>query len=118
MKSFLKKNRSRILRKFRVIFMQISCEFANNFFEKRLHYCTTIASQKSCEKSANRRAASEEKPTPGPSKLPTCTAHAILMNQIYLTYCEYNRAKFVSKSHNSISLNAQEIKNKVQFLLI
>ena len=29
-------------------------------FEKRLHYCTTIAHQKSCEKPANRRAASDE----------------------------------------------------------
>ena len=28
---------------------QISCEFASDFFEKRLHYCTTIAYQKSCE---------------------------------------------------------------------
>ena len=45
--------------------MQISCEFASDFFEKPLHYCTTIASQKSCEKPANRRVASDEKPTPG-----------------------------------------------------
>ena len=64
-KSFLKKNRSRILRKFRGIFMQISCQFASVFFEKRLHYCTTIALQKSCDKPANRRAVSDEKPTPG-----------------------------------------------------
>ena len=44
--------------------MQISCQFASDFFEKRLHYCTTIALQKSCDKPANRRAASDEKPTP------------------------------------------------------
>ena len=44
--------------------MQISCQFASDFFEKRLHYCTTIALQKSCYKPANRRAASDEKPTP------------------------------------------------------
>ena len=43
--------------------MQVSCEFASDFFEKRLHYCTTIAPQKSCEKAANRRAASHVKPT-------------------------------------------------------
>ena len=36
------KNRSRILRKFRPIFIQISSEFTSDFFEKRLHYCTTI----------------------------------------------------------------------------
>ena len=47
--------------------MQISCEFASDFFEKRLHYCTTIALQISCDKPANRRAASDEKPTPGHS---------------------------------------------------
>ena len=39
-------------------------QFASPFFEKRLHYCTTIALQKSCDKPANRRAASDEKPTP------------------------------------------------------
>ena len=44
--------------------MQISCEFARDFVEKRRHYYTTIAPQKSCEKPANRRAASDEKPTP------------------------------------------------------
>ena len=35
----------------------------SDLFEKRLHYCTTIAPHKSCEKPANRRAASDEKPT-------------------------------------------------------
>ena len=40
-------------------------QFASAFFEKRLHYCTTIALQKSCDKPTNRRAASDEKPTPG-----------------------------------------------------
>ena len=30
----------------------------------KLHYCTIIALQKPCEKPANRRAASDEKPTP------------------------------------------------------
>ena len=45
--------------------MQISCQFVSDFFEKRLHYCTIIAPQKSCDKPANRRAASDEKPTPG-----------------------------------------------------
>ena len=44
--------------------MQIYCQFASDFVEKRLHYCTTIALQKSCDKPANRRAASDEKPTP------------------------------------------------------
>ena len=44
--------------------MQISCQFASDFFEKRLHCCITIALQKSCDKPANRRAASDEKPTP------------------------------------------------------
>ena len=33
-------------------------------FSKLLHYRTTIAPQKSCEKPVNRRAASDEKPTP------------------------------------------------------
>ena len=44
--------------------MQISCQFASDFFEKRLHYCMTIALQKSGDKHANRRAAIDEKPTP------------------------------------------------------
>ena len=44
--------------------MQITHQFASDFFEKRLHYCTIIARQKSCDKPANRRAASDEKPTP------------------------------------------------------
>ena len=70
MKLFLKKNRSGILRKFRGMFLQISCQFASDFFEKRLHYCTTIALQKSCDKPANRRAASDEKPTPGGTSIP------------------------------------------------
>ena len=43
----------------RAILMQISCEFASDFFEKRLHYCTTIAPPKSCKTPA-----SDEKPTP------------------------------------------------------
>ena len=47
--------------------MQTSCEIARIFFEKRLHYCTTNAPQKSCEKPANRRAESDENPTPGHS---------------------------------------------------
>ena len=51
--------------------MQISCEFASDFFDKRLHYCTTIVPQKSSEKPLNRRAASDEKPIPG--KLKTFT---------------------------------------------
>ena len=54
--------------------MQISCQFASDFFEKRLHYCTTIALQKSCDKPANRRAASDEKPTP---VLPSCCGGCI-----------------------------------------
>ena len=49
--------------------MGFLCKFPVNsraiFFEKRLHYCTTIALQKSCDKPANRRAASDEKPIPG-----------------------------------------------------
>ena len=40
--------------------MQIFCEFASNFLEKRVQ-----TTQKSCEKPANRRAASDEKPTQG-----------------------------------------------------
>ena len=44
--------------------MQISCGFASDFFQKRLHYCTTIAPQKSCEKPAYCRVASDEKTTP------------------------------------------------------
>ena len=44
--------------------MQISCQFASDFFGKRFQYCTIIALQKSCDKPANRRAASDEKPTP------------------------------------------------------
>ena len=64
MKSFLKIIAHVFASKFRAIFVQIFCEFASDFFEKRLHYCATIASQKSCEKPANRRAASDDKPTP------------------------------------------------------
>ena len=46
MKSFLKK----IARKFTGNLHKISGEFASDSFEKRLHYCTTITPQKSCEK--------------------------------------------------------------------
>ena len=64
MKSFLKK----IDREFSGNFVRFLCKFPVNsraiFFEIRLHYCTTIAPQKSCEKPANRRATSDEKPTP------------------------------------------------------
>ena len=63
MKSFLKK----IACEFSGNFVQFLCKFPVNsraiFLEKRLHYCTTIAPQTSCEKPANRRAASDEKPT-------------------------------------------------------
>ena len=52
--------------------MQISCEFESDFFDKRPHYCTKIAPQKSYENPANRRAASDEKPTPV-LVLGTCT---------------------------------------------
>ena len=41
---------------FRAIFLR--------FFKKRFYYRAIIARQKSCEKLANRRAASDEKPTP------------------------------------------------------
>ena len=65
MKSFLKeiaRESTGNLHKIRTKFLEISQAI---FFEKRLPYCTTIAPQKSCEKTANRRAASDEKPTPG-----------------------------------------------------
>ena len=52
--------RSGILRKFRTIFMQISCEFASDFFEKRLSHIINPAEKLR----TNRRAASDEKPTP------------------------------------------------------
>ena len=42
------KYRSQILKKFCAIFMQISSGVPSDFFEKQLHYCTTIAPQKSC----------------------------------------------------------------------
>ena len=68
MKSFLKK----IAREFSGNFVRFLCKFSVNLRAiiwknefKRLNYCTTIAPQKSCEKPANRRAASDEKPTPG-----------------------------------------------------
>ena len=64
MKSFLK----RIAREFTGNLHKNRMKFPDNsrafFFEKRLHYCTIIASQKFCEKPANRRGASDEKPTP------------------------------------------------------
>ena len=44
--------------------MKFTENFRATVFEKRLHYCTTIEPQKYCEKPANRRAASDEKPTP------------------------------------------------------
>ena len=50
---------------FRAIFLRIFCEIAVRFFKKRFYYRAIIAHQKSCEKLANRRAASDEKPTPG-----------------------------------------------------
>ena len=50
---------------FRAIFLRIFCEIAVRFFKKRFYYRAIIARQKSCEKLANRRAASDEKPTPG-----------------------------------------------------
>ena len=49
---------------FRAIFLQIFCEIAVRFFKKCFYYRAIIARQKSCEKLANRRAASDEKPTP------------------------------------------------------
>ena len=65
MNSFLRK----IAREFSGNFVGCLCKFAvnsrANCFEKILHYCTTIALQKSCDKPANRRAASDEKLTPG-----------------------------------------------------
>ena len=65
MKLFLKK----IAREFTGNLHKNPPKFPENsraiFFEKRLHYCTIIARQKSCDKPANRRAASDEKPTPG-----------------------------------------------------
>ena len=50
---------------FRAIFLRIFYEIAVRFFKKRFYYRAIIARQKSCEKLANRRAASDEKPTPG-----------------------------------------------------
>ena len=65
MKSFLKK----IARELTGNLHKNPTKFPENsraiFFEKRLHYCTIMAPQESCEKLANRRAASDEKPTPG-----------------------------------------------------
>ena len=49
---------------FRAIFLRIFCEIEVRFFTKRFYYRAIIARQKSCEKLANRRAASDEKPTP------------------------------------------------------
>ena len=78
MKSFLKK----IAREFSGDFVRVLCKFPVNsqaiFFEKRLNYCTTIAPQKSCEKSANRRAASDEKPIPGGGLFST-NLHCVLL---------------------------------------
>ena len=50
---------------FRAIFLRIFCEIAVRFFKKCFYYRAIIAHQKSCEKLANRRTASDEKPTPG-----------------------------------------------------
>ena len=65
MKSFLKKITSKLTENLH----KNPTKFPENsqaiFFEKRIHYCTIIAPQESCEKPANRRAASDEKPTPG-----------------------------------------------------
>ena len=59
MKSFLKK----IARELSGNLHKHPTKFPENSRAKRLHYCTIIAPQKSCEKPVNRRAASDEKPT-------------------------------------------------------
>ena len=69
MQSFLKK----IAPEFSENFMRFLCKFPEHSLEKPLHYCTTIALQESCEKPANRRGASDEKPTPGVDLDYTCT---------------------------------------------
>ena len=61
---FLFKNQYYLSQGFRAIFLRIFCEIAVRFFKKRFYYRAIIARQKSCEKLANRRAASDEKPTP------------------------------------------------------
>ena len=82
MKSFLKK----IACEFSGNFVQFLCKFPVNsraiFFEKRLHYCTTIAPQKSCERPANRRAASDEKPTHG-IFLGNMSIYLLIINILY-----------------------------------
>ena len=70
---------------FRAIFLRIFCEIAVRFFKKRFYYRAIIARQKSCEKLANRRAASDEKPTPesnGQSVIVSCH------HQMYTTLIE------------------------------
>ena len=64
MKSFLKKNPLANSQDICIKIAQNFLRIQERFFEKLLHYCTTIAPQKSCEKPANRRAACDEKPTP------------------------------------------------------
>ena len=58
------KNQYYLSQGFRAIFLRIFCESAVRFFKKRFYYRAIIARQKSCKKLANRRAASDEKPTP------------------------------------------------------
>ena len=79
--------------------MQISCQFASDFFEKRLHYCTTIALQKSCDKPANRRAASDEKPTPDPHARDTSHLH-------WLKVRERIRHKILILTHKALYAHA------------
>ena len=75
----------RVTVQFPWIFMQISCKFASDFFEKLLHYCTTIALQKSCDKPANRRVASDEKRTPGVYMYVHCT-RKVLKTAYFCTF--------------------------------
>ena len=58
------KNQYYLSQGFCAIFLRIICEIAVRFFKKCFYYRAIIASQKSCKKLANRRAASDEKPTP------------------------------------------------------
>ena len=66
--------------------MRIFCEIAVRFFKKRFYYRAIIARQKSCEKLANRRAASDEKPTP---ELENIEVGKYIKYIIYIKYIKY-----------------------------
>ena len=95
---------------FRAIFLRIFCEIAVRFFKKRFYYRAIIAHQKSCEKLANRRAASDEKPTPDHKGASTKIENWLYIYYIIVVIIVCNVepiAKYcLNGKHNESKLNA------------